>query len=176
MSHHAPDLDFLPLNLAILTVSDSRTAKNDTSGDLVAERATAAGHQVVAREICSDNRYLLRAVFSHWIADAEVQVVISTGGTGVTGRDNTPEALMPLLDKEIAGFGELFRSLSFGEIGASTIQSRTLAGMANATLLFCLPGSTGACRTAWDGILGPQLDRRTQPCNFAQLIERFSER
>ncbi|EIC20866.1 molybdenum cofactor biosynthesis protein B [Thiorhodovibrio frisius] len=176
MSHHAPDLDFLPLNLAILTVSDSRTAENDASGDLLAERATAAGHQVVAREICSDNRYLLRAVFSHWIADAEVQVVISTGGTGVTGRDNTPEALMPLLDKEIAGFGELFRSLSFGEIGASTIQSRTLAGMANATLLFCLPGSTGACRTAWDGILGPQLDRRTQPCNFAQLIERFSER
>ena len=176
MSHHAPNLDFLPLNLAILTVSDSRTAENDTSGDLLAERATAAGHRVMAREICSDNCYLLRAVFSHWIADAEVQVVISTGGTGVTGRDNTPEALMPLLDKEITGFGELFRSLSFGEIGASTIQSRTLAGMANATLLFCLPGSTGACRTAWDGILGPQLDRRTAPCNFAQLVERFSER
>ncbi|WPL18715.1 Molybdenum cofactor biosynthesis protein B [Thiorhodovibrio winogradskyi] len=174
MSHHQ-DLDFLPLNLAILTVSDSRTMENDSSGHLLAESATAAGHRVMAREICSDNRYLLRAVFSHWIADNEVQVVISTGGTGVTGRDNTPEALMPLLDKEIAGFGELFRSLSFGDIGASTIQSRTLAGMANATLLFCLPGSTGACRTAWDGILGPQLDRRTRPCNFAQLIERFSE-
>ncbi|MBK5968275.1 MULTISPECIES: molybdenum cofactor biosynthesis protein B [Thiorhodovibrio] len=176
MSHHAQDLDFLPLNLAILTVSDSRTAENDSSGDLLAERATDAGHRVVAREICSDDRYLLRAVFSRWIADAEVQVVISTGGTGVTGRDNTPEALEPLLDKRIEGFGELFRSISFAEIGASTIQSRTLAGLANTTLLFCLPGSTGACHTAWDGILGAQLDRRTRPCNFAQLIERFSER
>lgn len=175
MSHHAQDLDFLPLNLAILTVSDSRTAENDSSGDLLSERATDAGHRVIAREICNDDRYLLRAVFSHWIADAEVQVVISTGGTGVTGRDTTPEALAPLLDKRIEGFGELFRSLSFAEIGPSTIQSRTLAGLANRTLLFCLPGSTGACRTAWDLILGAQLDRRTRPCNFAQLIERFDE-
>lgn len=175
MSHHTEDLGFLPLNLAILTVSDSRTPENDTSGELLAKSATDAGHHVVAREICRDDRYLLRALFSRWIADPEVQVVISTGGTGVTGRDNTPEALAPLLDKEIKGFGELFRSLSFDEIGASTIQSRTLAGMANATLLFCLPGSTGACRTAWNGILGPQLDRRTRPCNFAQLIRRFDE-
>lgn len=176
MSQHFQELDFLPLNLAILTVSDSRTKDNDSSGELLAERASSAGHRVVAREICSDDRYLLRAVFSHWIADAEVQVIISTGGTGVTGRDNTPEAVAPLLDKGIEGFGELFRSLSFQDIGASTIQSRTLAGMANATLVFCLPGSTGACRTAWDGILGAQLDRRTRPCNFAQLITRFDER
>lgn len=174
MSHHQ-SLDFIPLNLAILTVSDSRTMDNDSSGRLIAERATGAGHRVVARELCHDERYLLRAIFSHWIADAGIQVVISTGGTGVTGRDNTPEALEPLLDKRIEGFGELFRALSFEEIGASTIQSRTLAGLANATLLFCLPGSTNACRTAWDGILGPQLDRRTQPCNFARLLERFDE-
>ncbi|MBK1648457.1 molybdenum cofactor biosynthesis protein B [Rhabdochromatium marinum] len=176
MSQTAQALDFLPLKLAILTVSDSRTSANDSSGELLAERATAAGHQVIAREICTDDRYLLRAVFSHWIADAEIQVILSTGGTGITGRDNTPEALECLLDKRLDGFGELFRSLSFVEIGTSTIQSRALAGIANATLLFCLPGSTGACRTAWDGILAEQLDRRTHPCNFAQLITRFNER
>jgi molybdenum cofactor biosynthesis protein B len=175
MPSHVQDLDFLPLNVAILTVSDSRSAENDTSGDLLAERATTAGHQVVARELCRDDRYLLRAVFSHWIAAAEVQVILSTGGTGITGRDNTPEAMAPLLDKRLDGFGELFRALSFQEIGAATIQSRALAGLANATLLFCLPGSTGACRTAWDGILGSQLDRRTRPCNFVQLIARFDE-
>jgi molybdenum cofactor biosynthesis protein B len=168
--------DFLPLNLAILTVSDSRGPENDTSGDLLAARASAAGHSVVARDICADDIYRLRAVFSHWIAEPEVQVIISTGGTGVTGRDNTPEALMPLLDKRIEGFGELFRALSLPDIGASTIQSRALAGMANATLVFSLPGSTGACQTAWDGILGAQLDRRTRPCNFAQLLGRFAER
>lgn len=176
MSEHFQNTGFLPLNVAILTVSDSRTRDQDSAGDLLAERVVSAGHQVVAREMCRDDCYLLRAVFSHWIADSQVRVILSTGGTGLTGRDITPEALAPLLDKRIDGFGELFRMLSFQEIGASTIQSRTLAGIANATLIFCLPGSPGACRSAWDGILGAQLDRRTRPCNFAQLIERFNER
>ncbi len=176
MSNHHDGGAFLPLGLAVLTVSDSRTEANDTSGDLLRERAEAAGHRLVDRAIIADDIYRLRAVFSRWIAAPEVQVIISTGGTGITGRDSTPEAVTPLLDKAIDGFGELFRKLSFDEIGASTIQSRAVAGLANGTLIFCLPGSTGACRTAWDGILGAQLDRRTRPCNFAQLIARFDER
>jgi molybdenum cofactor biosynthesis protein B len=131
---------------------------------------------VAAREIVRDDIYQMRAVFSRWIADPEIQVVLSTGGTGVTGRDSTPEAVAPLLDKHIEGFGELFRTVSFEEIGASTIQSRAFAGLTNGTFIFCLPGSSGACRTAWNKILQAQLDHRTRPCNFAQLIPRLLER
>jgi molybdenum cofactor biosynthesis protein B len=137
--------------------------------------AEAAGHEVIAKEIVPDDIYRLRALFSRWIADPEVQVVLSTGGTGLTGRDSTPEAITPLLDKPIEGFGELFRTLSLEEIGTSTIQSRALGGLANGTFLFCLPGSSGACRTAWERILMPQLDHRTRPCNFTQLIPRLLE-
>ena len=173
---HSPATTFAPLNIAILTVSDSRTAADDTSGDYLADAASTAGHRVVAREIVRDDVYQLRAVFSRWIADPGVQVVLATGGTGITGRDSTPEAVEPLFDKRIEGFGELFRQVSFAEIGSSTVQSRALAGLANATFLFCLPGSTGACRTAWERVLLPQLDARTTPCNFAQLIPRLTER
>jgi molybdopterin adenylyltransferase len=166
---------FLPLNLAVLTVSDSRSDAQDTSGRFLKESAAAAGHRIVASAIVRDDIYQLRAVFSRWIADAAVHVIISTGGTGVTGRDSTPEAVLPLLDKQVEGFGELFRHLSLAEIGTSTVQSRALGGLANGTFIFCLPGSTGACRTAWEHILLPQLDNRTRPCNFAQLIPRLLE-
>ncbi|MBK1618668.1 molybdenum cofactor biosynthesis protein B [Lamprobacter modestohalophilus] len=176
MSQTPADAPFLPLPIAVATVSDSRTVDNDTSGTYLREQLTAAGHRLADQAICRDDPYQLRALFSRWIADPEVQVVISTGGTGITGRDSTPEAIAPLFDKTIDGFGELFRQISFQEIGASTVQSRAVAGIANGTLIFCLPGSTGACRTAWEQILQPQLDSRTRPCNFAQLIARFSER
>lgn len=176
MSEHFQDTGFIPLNIAVLTVSDTRTEADDASGSLLRQRATAAGHRVVTKAIVPDDVYQLRARFSQWIADPEVQVVLSTGGTGITGRDSTPEAIGPLLDKQIEGFGELFRQVSFEEIGTSTIQSRAVAGLTNGTLLFCLPGSSGACRTAWDKILQPQLDHRTRPCNFAQLLPRLLER
>lgn len=176
MSAHFTEQPFRPLRLAILTVSDSRDEARDTSGRLLRESAEAAGHAIVAREIVRDDVYQLRAVFSRWIADPEIEVILSTGGTGVTGRDSTPEAIAPLLDKQVEGFGELFRQVSFEEIGASTLQSRALGGLANGTFVFCLPGSTGACRTAWERILQPQLDIRTRPCNFAQLIPRLLER
>jgi molybdenum cofactor biosynthesis protein B len=176
MTEHFHDTGFIPLNIAVLTVSDSRTLADDGSGDTLQGRAEAAGHRVIAREIVRDDVYQIRAVISRWIADPQVQVVLATGGTGVTGRDSTPEAVAPLLDKQIEGFGELFRSVSFAEIGASTIQSRAFAGLANGTFLFCLPGSSGACRTAWDKILLAQLDHSTRPCNFAQLIPRLLER
>ena len=176
MTEHFHDTGFIPLNIAVLTVSDSRTLADDGSGDTLQGRAEAAGHRVVAREIVRDDVYQIRAVISRWIADPQVQVVLATGGTGVTGRDSTPEAVAPLLDKQIEGFGELFRTVSFAEIGASTIQSRSFAGLANGTFLFCLPGSSGACRTAWDKILLAQLDHSTRPCNFAQLIPRLLER
>jgi molybdenum cofactor biosynthesis protein B len=176
MSKTPDNAPFVPLDLAILTVSDSRTRADDSSGDALCEAAVAAGHRIAAREICPDDVYRLRAVLSGWIADPGIRVVVSTGGTGFTGRDSTPEAVTPLLDKTIDGFGELFRQVSFAEIGASTIQSRALAGLANGTLIFCLPGSTGACRTGWQQILAPQLDNRTRPCNFVQLITRFHER
>ena len=167
--------DFLPLNVALLTISDTRTLDDDKSGNLLAGRITDAGHKLVDRQIVKDDVYQMRARFSDWIADPGVEVIVSTGGTGVTGRDSTPEAILPLLDKVIEGFGELFRQLSYEEIGPSTIQSRAVAGMANSTLVFCLPGSSGACKTAWDRILGSQLDRRTKPCNFALLASRFAE-
>ncbi len=172
MTEHFADTGFVPLNIAVLTVSDTRTEAEDSSGALLRDRARAAGHRVLAKEIVRDDVYQMRAVFSRWIADPEIQVVLSTGGTGLTGRDSTPEAVAPLFDKAIEGFGELFRQVSFEEIGASTIQSRAVAGLANGTLVFCLPGSSGACRTAWERILQPQLDHRTRPCNFAQLIPR----
>jgi len=176
MGHTAHDAEFVALNLAILTVSDTRTEENDKSGALLRERAESAGHRVVDKRIVPDDVYQMRAAFSIWIADPKVQVIISTGGTGITGRDSTPEAIAPLLDKHIEGFGELFRQVSFEEIGPSTIQSRAVCGMANSTLVFCLPGSSGACKTGWDKILASQLDNRTRPCNFATLVPRFDER
>ena len=168
--------EFLPLAIAVLTVSDTRTERDDASGRALVERLTAAGHRLADRAIAPDDIYRIRAVVSGWIADPAVSVVLVTGGTGMTGRDSTPEAVRPLLDKEITGFGELFRMLSWEEIGASTLQSRALGGLANATFVFCLPGSTGACRTAWDRILQPQLDARTPPCNFVELLPRLRER
>lgn len=166
---------FLSLHIAVLTASDSRTEADDSSGKLLVERLTAAGHQCVEKVIVPDDVYQLRAVVSRWIADANVDVVISTGGTGVTGRDGTPEAVAPLLDKRLDGFGEMFRMLSFDEIGSSTLQSRALSGVANGTYLFVLPGSTGACATAWDKLIDSQLDNRTMPCNLAMLMPRLKE-
>ncbi|MCY3812482.1 MAG: molybdenum cofactor biosynthesis protein B [Gammaproteobacteria bacterium] len=166
----------LSLAIAVLTVSDTRGPDEDTSGDLLVERLTGAGHRLAERRIVTDDVYAIRAVVSAWIADADVQAVLTTGGTGFTGRDSTPEALLPLFDKTIDGFGELFRQVSFDEIGSSTIQSRAVGGLANGTLVFAMPGSTGACRTAWDKILRNQLDADFKPCNFAELLPRFHER
>ncbi len=168
-------IPFQPLSIAVLTISDSRTLETDASGALLAECLQQAGHALAARSIEPDDRYRLRATVSAWIADPGVDVVLCTGGTGFTGRDSTPEALSPLFDKTIDGFGELFRHLSFLEIGTSTIQSRAVGGLANGTLIFALPGSSGACRTAWNGILAAQLDVRHKPCNFVELIPRFRE-
>lgn len=154
------------MNVAVLTVSDTRTKENDTSGQYLAGQVKDMGHNLAAHEIVLDDVYLMRAIVSQWIADASVHAIITTGGTGFTGRDSTPEALSPLFDKEIDGFGELFRQLSYTDIGTSTVQSRALGGMANGTVVFCLPGSTGACRTGWEGILQEQLDSRHSPCNF----------
>ncbi len=167
---------FIPLNIAILVVSDSRTDTDDVSGNTLIERATTAGHQVIEKKIVPDNIYQIRAAASNWIADEQINVIISTGGTGVTGRDGTPEAIEPLLDKVLDGFGEIFRSLSYQEIKTSSIQSRALAGVANGTYIFCLPGSSGACRTGWDLLIKDQLDHRTKPCNLAQLMPRLLEK
>ncbi len=158
------------LTAAVLTVSDTRTAENDTSGAYLEEALRAAGHDVVDRQIVIDDIYQLRAVLSRWIADPGVEVILTTGGTGFSGRDSTPEAVAPLFDKVIEGFGEVFRALSLSEIGSSTIQSRALAGMANGTVIFCMPGSTGACRTAWEGVLRDQLDSEHRPCNFVGVL------
>ena len=158
------------LKTAVLTVSDTRTLDTDTSGAFLEEALLAAGHEVVDRQIVVDDIYQLRAIVSRWIADAGVEVILSTGGTGFSGRDSTPEALSPLFDKTIDGFGEVFRSLSLTEIGSSTVQSRALAGLANGTVIFCMPGSTGACRTAWDGVLKDQLDSEHRPCNFVGVL------
>ena len=166
---------FQPLSLCVLTVSDTRTAQNDTSGDWLCDALREAGHRLHERAISRDDRYAMRAIVSRWIADAAVDGVIVTGGTGFTGRDSTPEALLPLLDKEMPGFGELFRAISFDEIGTSTLQSRAFAGLANATFVFALPGSTSACRTAWEKIISAQLDARTKPCNLAHLKPRLKE-
>lgn len=158
------------LNVAVLTVSDTRTQETDTSGAFLEEALVAAGHVVADRQIVIDDVYQLRAIVSQWIADPKVEVVLTTGGTGFSGRDSTPEALLPLFDKTIDGFGEVFRALSLDEIGSSTVQSRALAGMANGTVIFCMPGSTGACRTAWEGVLKDQLDSEHQPCNFVGVL------
>jgi len=156
--------------VAVLTVSDTRTQETDTSGAFLEEALLAAGHAVADRQIVIDDVYQLRAIVSQWIADPKVEVVLTTGGTGFSGRDSTPEALSPLFDKAIDGFGEVFRALSLEEIGSSTVQSRALAGMANGTVIFCMPGSTGACRTAWEGVLKDQLDSEHQPCNFVGVL------
>ncbi|MDA0651429.1 MAG: molybdenum cofactor biosynthesis protein B [Proteobacteria bacterium] len=158
------------LNVAVLTVSDTRTPDTDTSGAFLEEALLAAGHQIADRQIVVDDIYQLRAIVSRWIADPGVDVVLTTGGTGFSGRDSTPEALLPLFDKTIDGFGEVFRAISLSEIGSSTVQSRALAGMANGTVIFCMPGSTGACRTAWEGVLRDQLDSEHRPCNFVGVL------
>lgn len=171
----AQEREFKPLNIAVLTVSDSRTLADDRSGDTLVERLTAAGHNLHDRKIVPDDIYTIRAVVSNWIVDGKCDVVISTGGTGLTGRDGTPEAIRPLMDKEVEGFGEMFRWLSWQDIGTSTLQSRATAGVANGTYLFVLPGSTGACRDAWDRLIVAQLDYRTRPCNMVELIPRLNE-
>jgi molybdenum cofactor biosynthesis protein B len=158
------------LSIAVLTVSDTRTGENDTSGDYLVQALKADGHHIRARAIVRDDIYQIRATLSAWIADAMIDVVLMTGGTGFSGRDSTPEAVGPLFDKEIDGFGEVFRALSFAEIGSSTIQSRALAGFANNTVIFCMPGSTGACKTAWNGLIREQLDSRHRPCNFVGVL------
>ena len=163
------------LAIALLTVSDTRTLEDDRSGDALLARLQAAGHRLVERALVPDNRYRIRAAVSRWIADEAVQVVISSGGTGLTGRDGTPEAVAPLLDKTIEGFGELFRVLSFETIGTSTLQSRCLAGVANGTVIFVLPGSLDAVQTAWDRLISAQLDVATRPCNLVQLLPRLRE-
>lgn len=157
---------FTPLNIAVLTISDTRTEETDSSGAYLCDAVQSAGHRLADKRIVRDDKYQLRAVVSQWIANPDIHVVISTGGTGFTGRDSTPEALTVLFDKHIEGFGELFRHISYQEIGTSTVQSRVFAGIANNTGVFCLPGSTGACRTGWTGILQEQLDARHSPCNF----------
>ncbi len=177
MSHdNNTDREFKPLRIAVLTVSDSRTEATDTSGALLCERLTGVGHVLADKQINPDDIYRIRATVAGWIADPEVQVVITTGGTGVTGRDGTPEAVTPLLDKIIDGFGEMFRSISWNDIGTSTLQSRCVAGVANGTYIFCLPGSKGACATGWDELIETQLDYRTRPCNLAELLPRLTER
>lgn len=167
-----PTAQFIPLNVAVLTVSDTRTFETDTSGELLASRAVEMGHRLVARTLLKDDLYRIRAQVAGWIADDQVQVVLITGGTGFTGRDSTPEAVSCLLDKQVDGFGELFRQISVADIGTSTIQSRALAGLANGTLVCCLPGSTNAVRTGWDGILAEQLDNRHRPCNFVPHLKQ----
>ncbi len=166
---------FVPVNVAVLTVSDTRTPETDTSGGAIATALDVAGHSVIARRIVPDDIERLRSQFEEWIGDGRVDVIISTGGTGITGRDVTPEALTPFVTKPIVGFGELFRHLSFAEIGASTIQSRAEGAICGTTLVFLLPGSTGAVRLAMSSILLPQLDSRTRPCNFVELMPRFRE-
>ncbi|MGP0175015.1 molybdenum cofactor biosynthesis protein B [Pseudomonas sp. NCHU5208] len=168
---HKADALFVPLNIAVLTVSDTRTLETDTSGQLLVERLSEAGHNLADRALLKDDLYKIRAKVATWIAEDQVQVVLITGGTGFTGRDSTPEAVACLLDKQVDGFGELFRQISLADIGTSTVQSRALAGMANGTLVCCLPGSTNACRTAWDGILAEQLDARHRPCNFVPHLK-----
>lgn len=166
---------FIPVTMCVLTVSDTRGEAEDKSGKLLVARAGAAGHQVAAKAICRDDVYAIRAIVSGWIADPAIQVILTTGGTGVTGRDGTPEAVTPLLDKRIDGFGEMFRSVSHAEIGTSSLQSRALAGVANGTYVFVLPGSSGACATAWDQLIASQLDYRTRPCNLVELMPRLLE-
>ena len=176
MSHASNKREFAPLDIAVLTVSDSRNEETDKSGKLLADRLQAAGHRLAEKRIVPDDVYQIRAVVAGWIADPDVNAVITTGGTGVTGRDGTPEAVSPLLDKTIDGFGEVFRAISYEQIRTSTIQSRAMAGVANGTYVFCVPGSSGACATAWDELISAQLDIRTRPCNLAELMPRLLEK
>lgn len=163
------------LNIAVLTVSDTRTEVNDTSGQYLVNAAENAGHNVLDKKIVIDDKFQIRALVSSWIASTNIQIVLVTGGTGFTARDTTPEAMLPLFDKNIEGFGELFRHISYLEIGTSTVQSRALAGMANGTAIFCMPGSTGACKTAWTGILQQQLDNTHRPCNFVVHLKNIQQ-
>ncbi len=172
---HTTERAFKPLQIAVLTVSDSRTEETDKSGKLLAARLMEAGHHLYEKAIVPDDRYEIRAIVSRWICGEEPRVVLTTGGTGLTGRDGTPEAIGPLLDKEINGFGEVFRALSYDIIGTSTLQSRAIAGVANGTYIFCLPGSSGACADAWDKLIAVQLDYRTRPCNLVELMPRLNE-
>jgi molybdenum cofactor biosynthesis protein B len=166
---------FIPLNIAVMTVSDTRTEETDKSGNQLKSMLEDDGHRMVEKAIVQDDIYRIRAEISAWIADPEIQVIITTGGTGLPGRDGTPEAVTPLLDKVIDGFGELFRMLSYSIIVTSTLQSRALAGVANDTFIFCLPGSTGACKDGWTKLISAQLDYRTQPCNLVELMPRLLE-
>ncbi len=166
---------FKPLNIAILTISDSRDENNDTSGQALTDGLLGAGHQLAEKLIVPDNIYIIRREVSRWIAEDSIQVIITSGGTGLTGRDGTPEAVVPLFDRTIEGFGELFRWLSYEEVGTSTIASRAIAGVANGTFVFCLPGSTNACKTGWNKIIEPQLDARIRPCNLTDLLPRLKE-
>jgi molybdopterin adenylyltransferase len=166
---------FIPVRVAVLTVSDTRTAADDKSGDTLAERISGAGHSVVARAIAPDDAEAIRKHVKAWVADPAVDVVITTGGTGFTGRDVTPEALEPIFEKRMDGFSWAFHQISFQKIGTSTVQSRATAGVAGGTYIFCLPGSPGACRDAWDGILAAQLDFRHRPCNFVEIMPRLDE-
>ena len=167
---------FKPLGLAVLTISDTRGEREDKSGGLLVQRLEEAGHRLVEKRIVRDDKYAIRAALSQWIADERINAVLTTGGTGITGRDGTPEAVRPLLDKEIEGFGEMFRAISYEQIKTSTLQSRALAGVANATFVFCLPGSSGACATGWDRLIRDQLDYRTRPCNLVELMPRLLEK
>ena len=176
MSDNPNEREFKPLTIAVMTVSDSRTEATDKSGDTLVKLLTEAGHALAEKCIVPDDIYRIRAVASQWIADPGIHAVITTGGTGITGRDSTPEAMAVLFDKQIDGFGELFRAVSYEEIYTSTIQSRALAGVANATFIFCLPGSTGACRTGWGKLISHQLDYRTRPCNLVELMPRVLEK
>ncbi len=175
-AHGGGERGFKPIRIAVLTVSDSRDESTDKSGRLLVERLEKAGHHLAEKAIVPDDVYQIRAIVSRWIADPQVNAVITTGGTGVTGRDGTPEAVRPLLDKVIEGFGETFRAISWHQIKTSTLQSRALAGAANATYVFCVPGSSGACATAWDEIIEAQLDFRTRPCNLVELMPRLLEK
>ena len=167
--------EFIPVNIAVLTVSDSRTKENDKSGDLLVSRITDMGHLLANREIVKDDKDQIQNILYRWINDNDIQVVITTGGTGLTGFDGTPEAIEPLFEKKIDGFGEIFRAISFEEIGTSSLNSRATAGVTNGTYIFCLPGSPGACATGWDRIIQLQLDYRTQPCNLVELMPRLLE-
>lgn len=173
MAHSKTDI-FEPLNLAVLTVSDTRNEETDTSGQLLVDRLQEQGHNLSDKKIVIDDIYLIRAAVSQWIADENIQGILVTGGTGFTGRDSTPEAITPLFDKTVEGFGELFRQISFDQIGTSTIQSRAVAGLANEVIIFCMPGSTNACRTAWDDIIQSQLDSRQGPCNFVAQLKKVN--
>lgn len=166
---------FKPLNISVMVVSDTRTETTDKSGALLAKKLVEADHRLTEKCIIPDDIYQIRATVSRWIADEAINAIITTGGTGVTGRDGTPEAVAPLFDKTLDGFGEVFRALSYQEIGTSTLQSRAVSGVANGTYIFCLPGSSGACRTAWDGLIKEQLDFRTRPCNLVELMPRLRE-